>query len=200
MKRLESSNIMFRLSIKDDIFLPHIGCDIDLTIGRGEIAVITGKNGLGKTSLMRRFYMEQQSECVFVEQGPLDSFYDRKLGIIKDIFLSLDSKDLNKTKFNDLWTAFHLDQKEDRYQSLLSGGEQQALKLCLGLAIERKLYLLDEPTQSLDDKSKSVINSWLRSEQNNSKSILIVEHSWEWLKFLNRIYQLKSNNNKLVLE
>jgi ABC-type multidrug transport system ATPase subunit len=190
---------MLRIHINDDLFLPHAGCLIDFKIDRGEVVLFTGPNGLGKTTLMRRIYMEHQSDCVHVEQAPLTSFYDRKLGKIKELFLDSKKKSLNKDKFTHLWKAFGLNDKDQRFQSTLSGGEEQALKLCLGLALESPLYLLDEPSQHLDPYSKSILSDWIQEEQRNLKSIILVEHDLEWLKSLKTLYQLMFENKTLVL-
>jgi ABC-type multidrug transport system ATPase subunit len=190
---------MLRIHINDDLFLPHAGCLIDFKIDRGEVILFTGPNGLGKTTLMRRIYMEQQSDCVHVEQIPLTSFYDRRLGKIKELFLASKKKSLNKDRFIHLWKAFGLNDKDQRFQSTLSGGEEQALKLCLGLALETPLYILDEPSQHLDSYSKSILNDWIQEEQRNLKSIILVEHDFDWLKCLSTHYQLKFENMKLVL-
>jgi energy-coupling factor transport system ATP-binding protein len=190
---------MLRIHINDDLFLPHAGCLIDFKIDRGEVILFTGPNGLGKTTLMRRIYMEQQSDCVHVEQIPLTSFYDRRLGKIKELFLASKKKSLNKDRFIHLWKAFGLNDKDQRFQSTLSGGEEQALKLCLGLALETPLYILDEPSQHLDSYSKSILNDWIQEEQRNLKSIILVEHDFDWLKCLRTDYQLKFENMKLVL-
>jgi ABC-type multidrug transport system ATPase subunit len=106
---------------------------------------------------------------------------------------------LNKDKFTHLWKAFGLNDKDQRFQSTLSGGEEQALKLCLGLALESPLYLLDEPSQHLDPYSKSILSDWIQEEQRNFKSIILVEHDLEWLKSLKTLYQLMFENKTLVL-
>jgi ABC-type multidrug transport system ATPase subunit len=112
----------------------------------------------------------------------LNSFYDRRLEKIKEIFLDTKKNLVNKDKFNHLWTAFGLKDKGQRCQSTLSGGEEQALKLCLGLSIESPLYILDEPSQHLDSYSKSILCDWIQEEQRQSKSIIIVEHDLDWPK------------------
>jgi ABC-type multidrug transport system ATPase subunit len=190
---------MFKISINDDLFLPHAGCRIDFKISEGEVVFFTGSNGLGKTTLMRRIHMEQKSNCVHIEQGHLTSFYDRKLGKIKEIFLNSKKIPLNEDKFSYLWKAFGLNEKEQRFQSTLSGGEEQALKLCLGLAIDSPLYILDEPGQHLDNYSKSIVSDWIQEEQRHLKSIILVEHDLGWTKVLRTIHELKLEKQILVL-
>ncbi len=190
---------MFNINLNDHQFLPHIGCNINFNIDQGEVVLFTGPNGLGKTTLMRRLYVEHQTQSVLVRQKPLSSFYDRKLGKIKDIILESEILHFNSTKFIELWGAFGLEKKNDRSQSALSGGEDQALKLCLGLSIEKPLYILDEPSQHLDEFSKSILCEWIKGQQRDLKSVILVEHDLSWQKFHRKMYELQVINRTLVL-
>lgn len=170
---------MYRFTIYDSQFLPHTGCDVDLFLNKGEILTLKGENGIGKTTLVRRFYEKNLSDITLVEQGPLDYFYDRTLARLKIIYLS--SAGVSRELFFRYWVMFNLDKKEDRYQSSLSGGESQALKLALGLSVVRDVLMLDEPSQYLDSGSKIKLNSILHELILEGKSILLVEHDLSWM-------------------
>jgi ATPase subunit of ABC transporter with duplicated ATPase domains len=190
---------MFNININDHQFLPHLGCKINFNLGQGEVILFTGPNGLGKTTLMRRLYVEHQSQSVLVLQKPLSSFYDRRIGKIKDIILDSKMPHVDSMKFIELWNAFGLEKKNDRFQSALSGGEDQALKLCLALAIDKPLYILDEPSQHLDEFSKSILDEWIRKQQKDLKSIILVEHDLNWQKFHRKMYELQVVHKTLML-
>src|SRR3989344_5468391 len=149
---------MYNLKVNDPHFLPHCGCDIELTIKPGECAVIVGENGLGKTTLIRHFYEQQNKQAVLIEQKPLDLFYDRSLGRVKEIFLTSGNDFIDRDFFDRCWSSLGLNLKHERFLATLSGGEGQALKICLGLTQKVPILFLDEPSQFLDTHSKVVLN------------------------------------------
>jgi translation initiation factor RLI1 len=96
------------------------------------------------------------------------------------------------------WEKFGLDKKEDRLLSSLSGGEGQALKICLGLAPKTEIYSLDEPSQYLDDGMKMVLGHVIQELLLRKKSIFMVEHDLNWQKFSLKVVQLEINNRNLM--
>lgn len=187
---------MYRFRITDPHFLPHLACDVELELRSGEILAITGENGIGKSTLVQRIFREHSSSITLVEQSPMDFFYDRNLATIKKIFLECAEK-VDHAFFHELWNLFNLDKKEDRYQSSLSGGESQALKLCLGLSVERDLYFLDEPSQYIDANIKLRLNDVLSNLIRKNKALVIVEHDLTWIKTPLKVCQLEMNEGTL---
>jgi ABC-type Mn2+/Zn2+ transport system ATPase subunit len=171
---------MLHFRLIDSQFLPHVGCDFEINIKKGEALIVHGENGIGKTSLLRMIHSTHSFDHVFVEQLALDFFYDRRLDKIKKILMgSLPAN--SHQKFLGLWKDFELDKKEDRELSQLSGGEAQSLKLIAGLALDHELYLLDEPTHFLDVNRKKILASFLRKLLDEGKSLIIVEHDLTWV-------------------
>lgn len=187
---------MYRMRISDPHFLPHLGCEIDLQINNGDVFTIIGENGIGKSTLVQRISREMGSTIGLVEQRPMDFFYDRTLASIKTIFQK--HSDVDKASFENYWKSFNLHLKENRLQSALSGGEAQALKLCLGLSIKKDFYLLDEPSQFLDENSKKSLNKILLGLNAQKKSLLIVEHDLTWPSFPMTVTQLTVKNGALI--
>ena len=81
----------------------------------------------------------------------------------------------------------------------LSGGEGQALKICLGLASDAKVYVLDEPSQYLDESMKKVLSNLLKELLTREKSLLMVEHDLNWQEFPMKIAELKKVNRNLIV-
>lgn len=172
---------MHKFEIDEPHFLPHAGCELKLILEPGVGSLVIGENGVGKTTLAK-FIREQCLETsTFIEQKPLDHFYDRSLGRVKKILLDSRKGMLHQDRFERLWNAFGLDQKEDRLLTALSGGENQALKLVMGLSSESELYILDEPSQFLDDKKKDVLSLICRNLLDQKKYLLVIEHDFSWI-------------------
>lgn len=188
---------MFNFKVSDPFFLPHCGCDVDLSVAPGSALIISGENGLGKSSLISRWVYDSPHKIGMVEQLGMDFFYNRNLKKLKQIFLYSSKDKIDKFFFQHCWEQFGMDKKEDRYQASLSGGEGQALKICLGLAIDAPIYILDEPSQYLDEGTKKVLNRCLESLLDRKKSIVLIEHDFAWIQFRTQLVQLEMSHNVL---
>ena len=68
--------------------------------------------------------------------------------------------------------------------SALSGGEQQRVRLALIMALERELYLLDEPTASMDDSLRQVVVDWLSYKPDATILVAAHDRAWEAVNWL----------------
>jgi translation initiation factor RLI1 len=174
---------MHQLKLNDPHFLPQYGCELELFLEEGRPTILVGDNGVGKSTLVRRFYEANAERISLIDQQSLDYFYDRKVGMIKEVLLSSRGEEIDLSLFTECWKRFGLEKKENRFQSQLSGGEGQALKICLGLALDRPIYILDEPSQYLDQSFRQQLDEILRGRLLKRKSLLIVEHDLKWMGF-----------------
>jgi ABC-type multidrug transport system ATPase subunit len=170
---------MYKFELIDPFLLPHCGCNLRLSLASGEVLVLLGDNGLGKTTIMHRFHQQYEASA-YVEQKPLDFFFERSLSKIKHFFLHSGLAHFNQERFLELWELFRLNEKESRFISQLSGGEAQGLKLCLILSKDCALYFLDEPSQFLDQTRKNALGKILEKMKQQGKSLLIIEHDKDW--------------------
>jgi len=170
---------MYNFELKDPSFLPHAGCEIEFSLKSSHGQLLVGENGVGKTTLLHRIWkqLSTESSVVLVEQRPLDYFYDRKVGEIKKILLGMGQKN----SLIDVWNTLGLHEKEDRFFSTLSGGENQTVKLATSLCLKASYYLLDEPSQFLDQIRKKKLTEILNQKIDEGSSVLIVEHNAQWL-------------------
>jgi ABC-type multidrug transport system ATPase subunit len=165
--------------LTDPLFLPHHGCDVKFAASPGEVIVLWGENGIGKTTLLQRFYQRFESEAVMVDQKSLDFFYDRSIGVLLDFFSNCQLPGLEFSRFTHLTQIFELSSKRDRLLSQLSGGELQMLKLTLCLCVKKPIYLLDEPFQYLDTNRRKQLVDFLFRLKEEKATVVMVEHNLE---------------------
>lgn len=189
---------MYRFAINDPHFLPHSGCNVELLINKGEVQALIGENGIGKTTLVHRIYNENAVNMTLVEQRPMDYFYDRPLARIKSMYLDAGRGKISQEHFLNYWRIFNLDKKESRLQSTLSGGESQALKLTLGLSVDRAIFVLDEPSQYLDESARISLNSIICDLRKLNKTIILIEHDLTWINFPLNVTELQVEHGNLV--
>ena len=178
--------------------------DVNLEIKRGQRVCIMGKNGCGKTTLLKLIINELKPTSGNIEIGK-----NTKIGYLKqnldkiDIsiwdYLKKECKLVNEQNLRDYLGKF-LFRKNDIYKKMseLSGGELTRLEL-LKLVLNRcNFLLLDEPTNNLDIESIETLESALNSYQG---TILFVSHDIKFIKNVGaEVYELgkKGLENKSI--
>ncbi len=143
--------------------------DVSFLIKRGDFAFILGKNGCGKSTLMKILRGR-----LAPSKGSFEFGYNTRIGYYDQENQELDE---NKTVLEELWDAFDkLSQTEIRSAlalflfkgddikkrvSELSGGEKARLTLAKLILRKNNVLLLDEPTNHLDINSKEALENAL---------------------------------------
>jgi urea transport system ATP-binding protein len=142
---------------------------MNLTLNPNEIIAVLGRNGMGKTTLMKSLIgmIPSQGGSVTLknkELTPLKSFERVAAGVGfvpqgRMIFSTMTVKENIETGLtstgkkvipSDLYELFPvLDEMKDRRGGNLSGGQQQQLAIARALASEPSVLLLDEPTEGI---------------------------------------------------
>ena len=191
----------------------HILGPIDLKIDKGDIAVILGPNGSGKTSLLKALHgilkpkegtirwsclkTESIRKQMFVFQTPIML----RRSVFENLTYPLLLRKISKEQVN-YRAARWLDRIDLRMSmqvpaTRLSGGEKQKLALARALITEPEMLFLDEPCASLDGKTTYEIESLLQSCVANGTTIMMSTHDIGQAKRLAKnIYFL----NKGILE
>jgi urea transport system ATP-binding protein len=183
----------------------HVLHSLSLTMERGAIECILGRNGVGKTTLLRsvigltpprrgaiifkgsditRMRVNQRARLGigYVPQGR-EIFPD--ISVIDNLRLGLVARSDSMTRVPDEIFDFFpmLKVLVDRPGGLLSGGEQQQLAIARALCGNPELLLLDEPTEGIQPSVVEEIERILRRiHQEKKLTILLVEQKLDFAK------------------
>jgi heme exporter protein A len=160
--------------------------DVDLDIGRGDVAVVTGPNGSGKTTLLRvvaGLLAPTRGELeVEVERGRLgflahEPLVYRELTAIEnlDLFGRLYRVPERRERIGMLLERFGLWDARSERVGAYSRGMQQRLALCRTLLHEPELLLLDEPYNALDAEGAELLDRELR-ELAVTRTLVVATH------------------------
>ncbi|WP_153307525.1 ABC transporter ATP-binding protein [Desulfospira joergensenii] len=174
---------------------------LDLFISEKEKVLITGKSGIGKTTLFRILLGFESVDRGEVRVNGLEIcrenirdirgkiFYlsqdvDLKDGVIAGLIDEiLEINSIEKPARKDFKTWMDLLELEDNILDQpvreLSGGERQRIGLLICFLLDRPVWLLDEPTSALDDAMKKKLAEFILARE---KTILIVSHDDVWEK------------------
>ncbi len=159
----------------------HLFEHISFDIHRGERAAIIGKNGTGKTTLLKILCELETADTGNAKLGTNVEigYYDQEHNVLHDdktIFDEIhdDYPDLNNTRIRNVLAAF-LFTGDDVYKkiSLLSGGEKGRVSLAKLMLSKANFLLLDEPTNHLDIESKEILEEALNQY---TGTVLYVSH------------------------
>ncbi len=169
--------------------------DVNLTIKRGEKVAFVGKNGQGKSTLVK---------CIMNEisyQGQLKGGHNIQIGyfaqnqaqLLDDslsVFETIDNvaKGEIRLRINDILGAFMFGgEASEKKVKVLSGGERTRLAMIKLLLEPVNLLILDEPTNHLDLVSKEVLKEAIKTFDGTA---IIVSHDREFLDGLvEKVYE-----------
>lgn len=169
-----------------------------IEIKRGEKVALVGRNGEGKTTLMR--VITKQLEPIEGEarigHNVSIGYYQQNQEDVLDknntVFGTLDDIAVGdiRTKLRDILAAFLFKGEDiDKKVSVLSGGERARLAMAKLMLRPYNLLALDEPTNHMDIRSKDVLKQALSSYDG---TLLVVSHDRDFLDGLvDKIYEFK---------
>lgn len=185
---------------------------IDFQADTGEVIVIIGPSGMGKSTFLRCInYIERPEKGIIeIDNVKVDAekctekeikqlrlktsmvfqnynIFKNKT-VIENVMLPMTSvqkieKEIAKEKALQYLDQVGLLDKVNEYPSRLSGGQQQRVGIARAMAVNPQLILLDEPTSSLDPELVLGILDILRNLANEHKrTMIIVTHEMSFAK------------------
>ena len=159
------------------------------------ISVITGKNGCGKTLLLKNIFCDARNKNiskVFIDQNNENILTNKD--VLHNISMSSDEEYNNKIKQSIQQYGF--DYLLEHNTTKLSGGEKRVVNLLRGILSQEKLLLIDEHTNDLDNKTVQNIICLLQ-EISKYKCILIITHDDRLTSIVN--YKFKIDKKQLQI-
>lgn len=185
--------------------------DINLKINKGECILLCGKSGCGKSTLLKlingiipEFYdgdicgsvrvngintftteIHELSKFVgSVFQNPKTQFYTTNT--TDEIAFGLENYGIDTETINKRITEVEKDLRLERLMNKnifnLSGGEKQKIAIASTYALSPEIFVLDEPSSSLDIKSMKELSQTIENLKAMGKTIIIAEHRLWYLK------------------
>jgi ABC-type multidrug transport system ATPase subunit len=175
---------------------------VTLSLQPGEIVLIRGRSGCGKTSLLRLLsgflppdfgslhfdqrpygayrYEELRSRIVYLHQSPV---MEKTSSALENLLLPFsfgvhkEQKRPEDREIRSLCAALHLDPEVlQREAGGLSAGEKQRVALIRAYLLRPEFMLLDEPLANLDKESAAAIGAWIARTTLDSSGLVIATH------------------------
>ena len=174
----------------------HIVQGVDLEIGKGEIVSLLGRNGVGRSTMIKAIMglVLREGSIKFKGRdiGRAKSFEIAKAGLgyvpeSRDIFPTLtvrqnlllgEKRGQTKTRWpvDEMLSLFsNLRERADTAAGVLSGGEKQMLTICRTLVGDPDLIMIDEPTEGLAPRVVDQVSELLQEMLRRQVSVLLVE-------------------------
>ena len=201
--------------MRDENYIPA-AADVSFDVHTGEIFVIMGLSGSGKSTVVRCLSRLVEPTCGEIlmdgenllakTNAELIEIRRHKMGMVfqnfgllphltvhENIVLPLKLQGLSKEKCRSqvayVIELVGLQGREESYPRELSGGQQQRVGIARSLAVEPELWFLDEPFSALDPLiRRQMQDEFLRIQQALKKSIVFITHDFlEALRLADRM-------------
>jgi len=220
-KSIIFNNVNFRYLSNNENILNNINVEIK----KGDKVGIIGKTGSGKSTFINLLSGLLDVSDGFIKINEFDlklkiSTWQNMIGyvpqsvsiidesILFNITLESDEKKINFDKVNEILKIVDLynfindlpngfNQLAGENGKNLSGGQAQRLGIARALYKEPSVIIFDEASSALDEKTENFIFEKL-FDQSKEKTIIMISHKKNSLKFCNKLFEIKDGNFKSI--
>mgnify|MGYP000866170005 FL=1 len=186
----------------NNITYKNILTNITTTVYKGDVIGLIGKNGVGKTTLLRLLsnIMKPNKGKVVGKVVPFLVMQDMDYQFFTESVeseMKFGSADNDLEKINSLLMKLGLTEFKDKIPFELSGGQKQRLLIAISALANVNLLMFDEPTSGLDYVNMTKVSGILKDLSKNS-ALIVATHDIEFLyKTCNRVVYL---DDKVIKE
>ncbi len=174
---------------------------VNLQLRQGEIVIVSGENGIGKTTFARtlcginpalhgtiridqRPVNEKQRQHRFwyvLQDSDYQLFSD---SVLHELLLGFKASDTLVERAEQLLWDLDLHLYKDRHPASLSGGQKQRLTFAVGLMRHPEILILDEPTSGLDAANMTRMVDLIHAYADQGIGFIIISHDFEFARQL----------------
>ena len=165
---------------------------LDFTLKNNQVLLLEGKNGSGKTSLLRiicGFREQDAGELLWCNTAIKGSNYfaemayvghldgvKKELSVLENLKMSLALSQSGKYSIDQALDKVQLAGYDDSLVQSLSAGQKRRLSLARLLITKKPLWILDEPFTSIDKQGIKLIESLMHQHISNGGMIILTSH------------------------
>lgn len=172
---------------------------IDFSVDAGEIVGILGKNGVGKSTLIRMILGELQpnsGEILLFDEKKVTSKLKEKIGVllqesiclpsltVKESLMLFQTYYTNYYAVEELLELVHLSQHAKKMCHELSGGQLRRLNFAYAIVGKPQLLILDEPTVGMDFQLREELWAYIRKLSAAGTTVVLTTHHVEEIEAL----------------
>jgi ABC-type transport system involved in cytochrome bd biosynthesis fused ATPase/permease subunit len=194
--------------------------NINYTLEKGKLTIVTGESGGGKTTSLRALLgiAERDSGDIILNDeysvNSMYSFIDRFAVVMQSPFIfNRDVKDnvyypnvatssysrqvISDLNMNKIIGKKYDEESEQKMELKLSGGEKKRICVLRGLLQEREVYVFDEPTNELDAHNTQVVLDYINKLKENA-IVMVVTHDKRMIDKADKIITINNAVRKNV--
>lgn len=184
--------------------------NVSFSIQSGNIVSIIGPNGSGKSSLIKGIlglvqpnsgsinFKNKEGKPYTIGYMPQTPRFPANIKVKELISFFKKLETVNETRFENLFNLLDLKHHVDKKIGTLSGGTKQKISILQCFSIQKDLYVIDEPTASLDPYISHLLKNLLIEQKNQGSLVLFSTHILSELQELADRFLLLSEGNILI--
>jgi ABC-type branched-subunit amino acid transport system ATPase component len=190
--------------------------NISLNVYSGQVVSVTGRNGVGKSTLMKLisgslklsdgtvFVLNQDVRSIAkhkrlkmgVSYAPQESIVFDELSLEENLTLHYEGTDLES--YDEVFKYFpRLKERLGQRAGTLSGGEKKLLSFSRVIAEPTKMVLLDEPTEGVQSDNIELMAEIIIKEKAKGRGFLIVDQNLTFLEKFNDVIHLMDHGEAI---